>query len=543
MTNNNNLKQHIRWAWSISQGYRSKLLLYFILELIAIVLSLLFVYLSKKAVDMAISPEDLPLKWTLIGIVTSVAVGIGIRAYTSWLNERIKMMMTFQLQRNMLDAQMLSVWKLIKNWHTGDIQIRIQTDCEEVATMIAKSALSFLLTVIQLLASLAFLWYMDPMLALMILAISPLFLFSKIYFQKMRKLSREVKSEESNFSNILQENLRFRLLIRAMGIFPKRRQKLTASQQDLFLLKMKQLNFSTYTQSAMKICINAGYLLTFIWGIYRLHSGQISFGTMTAFLQLVARIQTPILALITYIPGFVRFRVSADRLLELKEGEIEPQIEQQRLLGTTALKIQDLSFRYEDKWVLNNLNLNLAAGQPTAIVGPSGKGKTTLIRLLLSLIKAEKGQILLTDREGTRPLTAAHRINFAYIPQGNSLFSGTIRENLMLHVKEGEHIALEKALWMACAEFILELPDGVDTVVGESGMGLSEGQAQRIAIARALMHNGDIWLFDEVTSALDRNTADTLIKRLLDFGHDKLCLFVTHDLNLADTCVQRIYLD
>lgn len=542
--NNNNLKHHIRWAWSISDGYRSKLLLYFILELIAIGLSLLFVYLSKKAVDIAVSAEDVSLQWTLIGIVSSVAIGVGIRAYTGWLNERIKMMMTFQLQRNMLDAQMLSVWKLIKNWHTGDIQIRIQTDCEEVATMIAKTLLSFLLTAIQLLASLGFLWYMDPMLALMILAISPLFLFSKIYFQKMRKLSREVKVEESNFSNILQENLRFRLLIRAMGIFPKRRKKLTTSQQELFALKMKQLNFSTYTQSAMKISINAGYLLTFIWGIYRLQSGQISFGTMTAFLQLVARIQAPILALITFIPGFVRFRVSADRLLELKEGEIEPQIEQQRLHHTMALHIQDLSFRYEDKWVLNNLNLKLEIGEPIAIVGPSGKGKTTLIRLLLSLITPEKGQILLTDQNGTKPLTAAHRINFSYIPQGNSLFSGTIRENLLVHIKDDEQpIDIEKALWIACAEFVLELPDGLDTVVGESGMGLSEGQAQRIAIARALMHKGDIWLFDEVTSALDRNTADTLIQRLLEFGHNKLCLFVTHDLTLANTCTQRIYLD
>ena len=539
----NNLKHHIRWAWSISQGYRSKLLLYFVLELLAIALSLLFVYLSKKAVDMAISPTDIPLRWTLIGIVATVGVGLGIRAYTGWLNERIKMMLTFELQRNMLDAQMLSVWRLIKNWHTGDIQVRIQTDCEEVANMIAKTLLSFILTAIQLLASMAFLWYMDPMLALMILALSPLFLFSKIYFQKMRKLSQEVKGEESNFSNILQENLRFRLLIRAMGIFPKRRKKLTDSQRDLFGLKMKQLNFSTYTQSVMKVSINAGYLLTFIWGIYRLQSGQISFGTMTAFLQLVARIQTPILALITFIPGFVRFRVAADRLLELKSGEIEPQMNQQRLQGIAALEVQNLSFRYEDKWVLDHLNLSLRAGEPVAVVGPSGKGKTTLIRLLLSLIKAEKGQILLTDRAGTRPLSAAHRINFAYIPQGNSLFSGTIRENLMLHVQKAEHIDIQKALWVACAEFVMELPEGIDTVVGESGMGLSEGQAQRIAIARALMHDGDIWLFDEVTSALDRKTADTLIHRLLDYGENKLCLFVTHDLTLANICKQRLYLD
>lgn len=541
--NNNSLKQHARWAWSISEGYRGRLLLYFVLELICIGLSLVFVYLSKKAVDVATSAGELPLKWLLIGIIGSITLNVAIKGYSGRLMERIKLMMTLQLQRHMLDAQMLSIWRLIKNWHTGDIQIRIQTDCEEVANTIASTIISFVLTIIQLLASVGFLWYMDPMLALMILAISPLFVFSKIYFRKMRKLSREVKEEESNFSKVLQENLRFRLLIRAMGIFPKRRAKLTTSQQQLFTLKMRQINFSTYTQGAMKVAMNAGYLVAFIWGVYRLQSGQITFGTMTAFLQLVARIQSPILALIGYIPGFVRFRVSADRLLELQEGEIEPLVEQERLNGTKELRIHDLSFRYEDKWVLQQLNLSLKAGGPTAIIGPSGKGKTTLIRLLLSLLKAEKGDITLVDKDGERPLESKHRINFAYIPQGNSLFSGTIRENLMLHVKDDGPMGIDKALWLACAEFVYDFPDGVDTLVGESGMGLSEGQAQRIAIARALMHDGDIWLFDEVTSALDRTTSDTLTQRLLEYGKHKICLFVTHDLNLADKCQHRIYLD
>lgn len=541
--NNNSLKQHARWAWSISEGYRGRLLLYFVLELICIGLSLLFVYLSKKAVDVATSPGELPLKWLLIGIISSITLNVAIKGFSGRLLERIKLMLTLQLQRHMLDAQMLSVWRLIKNWHTGDIQIRIQTDCEEVVNTIASTVLSCVLTIIQLLASVGFLWYMDPMLALMILAISPLFVFSKIYFRRMRKLSKEVKEEESNFSKVLQENLRFRLLIRAMGIFPKRRAKLTASQQQLFMLKMRQINFSTYTQGAMKVAMNAGYLVAFIWGVYRLQSGQITFGTMTAFLQLVARIQSPILALIGYIPGFVRFRVSADRLLELQEGEIEPQVEQQRLNGTEELRIRDLSFRYEDKWVLQQLNLSLKVGEPTAIIGPSGKGKTTLIRLLLALLKAETGDITLVDSDGERSLEAKHRVNFAYIPQGNSLFSGTIRENLMLHVKEESPLDIDKALWLACAEFVYDFPDGVDTLVGESGMGLSEGQAQRIAIARALMHDGDIWLFDEVTSALDRTTSDTLTHRLLEYGKHKICLFVTHDLNLADKCPHRIYLD
>lgn len=538
-----NLKKHAHWAWSLTAGYRGRLLLYFVLELICIALSLIFVYLSKKAVDVATSPEKLPLSYLLMGIVSSIVLNVAIKGYSGRLMERIKLLLTVQLQSMMLDAQMLSQWKLIKNWHTGDIQIRIQTDCEEVANTLANTVLSFTLTMIQLLASVGFLWSMDPMLALMILAISPLFAFSKIYFRKMRTLSQEVKAAESNFSTILQENLHFRLLIRAMGIFPKRREKLSASQQELFLLKMRQLNFSTYTQGAMKVVMNAGYLVAFIWGIYRLQAGQISFGTMTAFLQLVNRIQSPILALIAYIPGFVRFRVAADRLMELQAGETEPLVQQQHLQEITELRIQDLSFRYEDKWVLNTLHLAMKPGHPTAIIGPSGKGKTTLIRLLLALLQPEKGKITLYDRTGERELAACHRINFAYIPQGNSLFSGTIRENLLLHVHKELPMDISKALDIACAQFVHELPQGMDTRVGESGMGLSEGQAQRIAIARALLHDGDIWLFDEVTSALDRETADRLINGLLEHGKHKICLFVTHDHQLVAKCHKHIYLD
>lgn len=534
--------QQIRWAWTVTKGYRAALLVYFVLELLAITMSLLFVLWTKRAIDIATNSSTADLKTALILVVVSILLTVVFRASASWINERTRIRMGLGLQRQVIEKQMISAWKVVKNWHTGDIQVRIQSDCNEVVAMLAHSAISFLLILIQLLASFVFLWSMDPMLALVVVAITPLFLLSKLYYKKMRRLSREVKQEESNYGVVMQENLRFRVLIRAMDLLTGRSAKLEQSQASLDRLKMEQLNFSTLTQLAMKMTINIGYLLTFIWGVYRLHVGQISFGTMTAFLQLVGRIQGPILKLFGFVPLFIRFRTSVERLMDLIAGEKESVRGTERLQGLEAIVIEDLMFKYEDHKVIDALNAEMRVGQSTAIMGASGKGKTTLIRLLLAVLKPEEGNIWAETSSKRLTLTPEHRVNFAYVPQGNSLFSGTIRENLQIGEGTANEDRMKHALWLACAEFVHDLPEGIDTVIGESGYGLSEGQAQRIAIARAMMRDTDIWLFDEITSALDQELSDILIRRLLQEGRDKICLFVTHDLKLAAACEQTIYM-
>lgn len=539
---NSTLPKQIKWAWSITKGHRSSLVVYFVLEILAIALSLLFVLWSKQAVDIAVRSSTADLKIVLILVVASVMLALIFRSFSGWLNERTRLRMGIQLQNQMIEEQMMSVWKVVKDWHSGDIQVRIHSDCTEVVDMVAYSAVSFVLTLIRLLASFGFLWSMDPMLAFMVVAITPLFLFSKVYLKKMRRLSKEVKQEESNFGKILQENLRFRMLIRGMDLLSGRKRKLEQSQSMIYNLKLEQMSFSTFSQGAMKFTINVGYLLTFIWGVYRLHTGEISFGTMTAFLQLVGRIQTPILTLFGFVPLFIRFRTSVERLMELVEGESEPLIKPQKIHGIKALYTKELTFKYEEHKVIDGLNMEIKVAQPTAIIGSSGKGKTTLMRLLLALLQPEKGGIWLEDSHRKYVLTAGHRVNFAYVPQGNTLFSGTIRENLLITSSKEDEERIRYALWLACAEFVYQLPEGIDTVVGESGQGLSEGQAQRIAIARAMMRDSDIWLFDEITSALDKETAALLTERLLKEGKNKLCIFVTHDLKLAENCSQTIYI-
>ncbi|WP_336664151.1 ABC transporter ATP-binding protein [Elizabethkingia meningoseptica] len=539
---NTGLSYQLKWAWQLTKSKRGELLLYFILELAAIAFSLLFVYWSKRAVDLAIESSTSALQKALILSVCSVIIALFMRSYSGWLNERTRMQMMIALQNSLIKSQMLSTWKVGKHWHTGDIQVRINNDCQEIVQMVGYSSIAFILTVIRLIASFGFLWLMDPMLALLIVAISPLFLFSKIYFKKLRRLNKELKKAESEFGNVVQENLRFRMSIRALGLQFTRWRKVEKSQDNIFGLKLELLNFSTISQGIMKLTINAGFLLTFGWGVYRLHASEISFGTMTAFLQLVGRIQTPILLLMGFVPLFIRFRTAVDRIQEMQGVEVEEDVEQEYIEEPVSIQINQLSFCYADKKVINTLNTEFVKGEPVAVIGSSGKGKTTLIRLLLALIKPDEGEILISTKDQQVALSNKHRINIAYVPQGDKLFSGSIRENLQLEDVQISEDKFREILYLACAEFVYDLPDGLDTIVGESGYGLSEGQAQRIAVARALMRDCSIWLFDEVTSALDPDTAEKLIRRLLDAGKNKIIVFVTHDMKLAGKCNQTIYI-
>lgn len=536
------LSYQLRWAWNLTKGYRWNLSAVLFLELIAIVLSLWFVLESKHAVDLAMGLGSGSIKLTLLWVTIAVVGGVGMRLLAARLSEMVRLRMTIDVQQELTEGQMMSSWKFVKDWHTGDLMVRIQSDGNEVVQMLSQSAINFVVTLLRLIASFAFLWTMDPMLAFMIVAISPLFLFAKLYFRKMRKLSKDVKAAESNFGKVVQESLKFRMLVRALGLTRARKQKLTQSQEQLYALKKEQLNFSLFTQGVTKLTINGGYLLTFVWGVYRLQAGQISFGTMTAFLQLVGRVQSPILQSITFVPAFVRFRTSVDRLLELILSEKEVMEPSQRIPNPKRIVISELWFRYADHTLIDNLNAEINRGEPLAIIGSSGRGKTTLIRLLLALIKPDAGNIWIDDDRGRVALSNAHRMNIAYVPQGNTLFSGTIRENVAAGETAVTEQRIKEALRLACAEFVYALPDGLDTIVGESGYGLSEGQAQRIAIARAMMSETSIWLFDEITSALDTETAEQVVNRLMEAGKDKIILFVTHDLRLAEQCSQTIYM-
>ncbi len=537
------LKKQIEWAWKMTTGFRRKISLLIVLEILSAAFIFAFIFWSKRAVDISMEAMQGSLRLSLLYIVISLAFSILLGIASSWISESVRIQMTIRLQNSLEKTQMLSVWTQTKQWHTGDLLVRINSDSNEVTQMLSYSLPMFLVTFLKLIASISYLWIIDPMLAWMILSISPLFLFSKFYYKKVRELSKSVKKVESLLGTVLQENLRNRLLIKALQARDIRWNKLLAVQDEILKFKTRQLRFSTTTQGIMKMTFNGGYLLAFLWGIYRLHSHEISVGTMIAFLQLVGKIQTPIFSLIAFIPTVIRNTTAIDRLVDLYKGEKENEYTQKHISEPHRLCLENVSFRYDDQMVIEGFTANFEIGQPKAIVGSSGKGKTTLIRLMLALVKPEKGDIYFMAGNSKHPVSMDTRTNFSYVPQGNTLFSGTIRENLLLAKQLATDNELEAALKLACADFVFLLPEGLDTTIGELGYGLSEGQAQRIAIARALLRDSNVWLFDEITSALDNKTAKHLINNIFKAGKNRIMIFVTHDLRLAEACSQTIQIN
>ena len=540
---NEGLKIRVNWAWRVTEGFRRKLCLSMFLQTISALLLLSFIYLSKIAIDIALHVVNGNLRQTLIFLVFFVIASIITDLMASWISEYVRNGMLIRLQNRLAYSQLLLPWEKTRCWRTGDMLVRLNSDCADVTQMLVNTIPSFIVTCIKLIASFSLLWAMDPILAQLILAITPLFLFSKIYYKKMRRITKDVKKAESDVGNVLQENLKFRSLIQALLFTESRSSKLSDTQDWFFRMKTKQLKFATLSQGILRMTFYGGYLLAFLWGIYRLHAGEISYGTMAAFLQLVSRVQMPVFSMVAIFPATIRFRTSVERLLEMSKGEHETYENQLRLNPPLTLELHQLSYRYDELEVIKQLNVVFQSGIPTAVTGASGKGKTTLIRLILALIKPDSGRLLLTQDGISHEVSVATRNNITYVPQGNTLFCGTIRENLLPDAELASDERIEEVLKTSCAEFVYSLPDGIDTMIGESGHGLSEGQAQRIAIARALLRGGSIWLLDEPTASLDQNTVKQLVPNLLNIGKEKIIIFVTHDRYLMESCTQIVQLD
>jgi ABC-type multidrug transport system fused ATPase/permease subunit len=387
---------------------------------------------------------------------------------------------------------------------------------------------------------------MDRVLAVMLVLILPIFaLLSRIYVQRMRGMNKAVRESDSRIHAVMQESLQHKVVVKTLEQGNDMIHKLGALLERLYGEVVARTRFSVLSRSLVSMGFYFGYLTALLWGVFRIQGGVISFGVMTAFLQLVGRIQRPLSDLSRLIPTLVGALTSAERLIELEELPLEVSGEPIRMKGAAGIRMQNVSFRYADgsKMVLDGVSVDFPPGSMTAILGETGAGKTTLIRLILSLVSPTKGRVTIYDCEREVEVSPLVRTNLVYVPQGNTLFSGTIRENLLL----GRSDATEEELWevlrMACADFVERLPDQLDTSCSEQGGGLSEGQAQRIAIARSLLRSGTVLLLDEATSALDPNTERQLLQNIATTQKGKTVIFITHRTSVLEYCDNVVRID
>lgn len=505
--------------------------------------ALLFVYVCKHLIDVATGVSGDNLNAFIVWLALCLAAQLLLSVIRSRLASRTEIRLRNELHRKLFTRLMESRWTGRNALHTGDMLNRLEEDVATVSDALCRTVPAVFITLAQLAGALWFLSLLDVWLAGILVFIMPVaLLLSKSYVRKMRRMSRDIRDTDSRIQSHLQENLQHRILIRTLEYTLQSIQRLTALQLSLQGKVMQRTDFSIFSRSMVQIGFMAGYAVAFLWGVFGLRDGTVTFGMMAAFLQLVAQIQRPMVDLSRQIPAFIRVVTSTERIAELADLPQEEQGSPIHLDGDTGVRIEHVSYTYPDgdRKVLDDFTHDFRPGSLTAIVGETGVGKSTLIKLVLALFQPDDGTITFYNGRQTAAASPLTRCNLSYVPQGNTLLSGTIRDNLLMGNPRATETDLRSALHTAAADFVLTLPHGLDTVCGEQGIGLSEGQAQRIAIARGLLRPGGILLLDEPTSSLDSETEKILLERLANEVHGKTLILITHREASARLCTDVV---
>lgn len=531
--------KYVHWLWRHSKGARWQIIANVLLGTVNVALNMAFILICKRMVDVATGViEGNLLTWVLWAVGVTVT-RLAVSAINVRLENLTNSRMNFTIRRDLYSLVMQQEWLGKDKHHSGDVINRLETDVSTVTGVITSDVPEIFTTLVQMVAAVVILCTMDWKLAVLLVLITPLFLlFSRIFFRRMRRMTKGIRESESKVQSHLQESLRHKLVIRSMENETRMQERLNDLQTVEYGQVVERTNFNVFARTMVSASFAAGYLSAFIWGAYGIARRGMTFGVMTSFLQLVGQIQRPVVNLMHQIPNLVYASASIDRLMELEEAPLEETGEPVKLDAPIGIKLEGVDYTYPDgdRPVLQGFSFDFKPETSTAIIGETGAGKSTIIRLMMALLKPSAGKVTLYNAGGEVQASSATRCNFVYVPQGNSLLSGTIRENLLMGKPDASDEQMWEALDTAAAEFVRTLPDGLDTICGEGGTGLSEGQAQRIAIARGLLRPGDILLLDEFSSSLDPETENRLLENLETKTAGKTLVYITHREKISKIC-------
>ena len=537
--------KYIKWYIQAARPYWKQMSIMLLCNLLIAGCAVGYVFVSKKLVDVAValfksggSGRELGV-WAA-AMIAIVLVRILLNAVRSFAQTTTEVKFKNALRRRLFDSLMHLRNESAVRLHSGDLLNRMLEDVRVVSSAFAVSIPSLIGTVFQLIAALAYLIILDWRLALVIIVVVPGGIaVGKFVTRRIRNLTSDIRKSDASVQSHLQESIQHLSLLQSLEYTDVSTSELDGLQGTLYGNELKRVKFSVTSRMLIGLAMQAGQVITFLWGAFGISTGAITYGMMTAFLQLVGQVQRPIIELSTKLPSLIHSSASIDRLNEIENLPHEEVGDPVLLEGVVGVKLEDVSFAYADseKDVLEEFSFDFAPGSRTAIVGPTGVGKSTLIRILLSFLNPRKGKVeLYVAGQDPIAVSPSTRCNLVYVPQGNSLFSGTIRENLLMGNPEADDSQLESALRTAAADFVFGLPAGLETQCFEAGGGLSEGQAQRIAIARALLRPGSVLLLDEFSSALDAETETKLLERLTTALPDHTMIFITHREKVIEYC-------
>ena len=537
------LRELVAWLWRSSRGLRLQAVLNAVIGILSVILDFAFIYATKWTIDIATYRAEGSLRMAAYALVAIMVSKIALGFARKWVSALLGVRSQNILQQRLFAHLLQSEWNGMEGRHSGDTLNRMEQDVRELASCITETLPSLLEVSFRLIGAFFYLFHMDARLALLIICIVPcFFVLSKVYVRKMRSITRDIRSTDSRVQSILQESIQHRAILKTLERTGTMIEKLKQTQSELRRHVRHRAVFSSFSSTLISIGFATGYLVTFLWGVDSLQSGAITYGMMISFIQLVGQIQGPFRDMTRFIPVLISTLTASERLMELEEMPLEDDSNPIAFPSGAGVRFTDVSFQYKEggRAILSHCSYDFPQGSTTAILGETGAGKTTLIRLILALLKPSEGQIEMYDGMKAINVSPQTRNNLVYVPQGNTLFSGTIRDNLLLGNPEATEADMREALETACAGFVMDRPDGLDAVCGEMGAGLSEGQSQRIAIARALLRKGSILLLDEATSALDMQTEQELLKNLSNRGKGQTIICVTHRPAVIAYCSQVI---
>ena len=538
--------KYARWFIDNSRGIRLNILVRIMAGLLQTGLALCVVWLSKRLID------DVAMRGTMsemavqaLLIAAAVVAGVSIRQLNQYLANKAFIKKVAELRLAIFSQLFNRRLFEANDIHSGDVTSRMAKDIDAVSETLAVQLPQVVVMTIQLVGAFLLMRWFDSRLAWALILITPLaIIIGKYISHRLKRITLSIREDESRIMARIQESVELNVVLRALQGERWMQDRVEELQDRQTANYIRRSRFMVFSRFALGCTFGLGYMLAFVWGAYGLRTGAITFGVMTSFLQLVGQIQQPILSLLGAFPSIIYSTASIDRLKEMEHGEEKQSCDGEDITTRTLLGIRmdNVTFRYAkgDREVMSNFSHDFRPGTKTAILGTTGAGKTTLFRLILNFIQPDSGEVTFYGNGFNHAADKSMRKNVVFVPQGNTLISGTIRNNLLMAKPDASDEELHTALHTSCADFVFDLPQGIDTVLSEHGGGLSEGQAQRIAIARGLLRPGAVFLLDEISSALDEDTERELFSRLFAARPSTTILLITHRKKVAALCDERL---
>ena len=549
----------IKWMGSYAKPAVPFLIFSIIVNIIFAVIGIYNVTVSKSLIDSAISGDsEATIRWLII-MLSITLISMLSTPVTSFMSTHSSTKLTQNIQRKIYQHIQCSDWLEQSKFHSVSLLTRVTSDVSNISSAILGTIPSLVSLTVTLVGSFYTLISWAPSIAFAAVFIGPfLILVGKYFSRKLKDLYKEAQEEDVKYRSFMQETIQNIMIVKTFCMEKINMHKLIDIQNNKYKIAMRNTRLSLMTSMSMSFCSSIAYFTIFTWGVLNIAKGVSTYGTFTGMLQLYSKVQAPFSSLASMIPGLISTIAAAERLMEIEAIPVEKMADEKELDDIGSLEValdsisskvsstfnkpnivfDNVSFAYKaNNNILNNINLTIDAGETIAFVGPSGEGKTTMIRLILSLINSTEGNILLSEGNLVKEINRNYRELISYVPQGNTLFSGSIRDNLKYGNPYASDDEIKAALKNACAlDFVNELEDGLDTMIGEKGVGISEGQAQRIAIARSFLRERPILILDEATSALDPETEVNVLKAVRELPTKPTCIIITHRPSALNIC-------